>query len=168
LSIEKLGWGPGDVGLVSLLVGGTDIIMQGLLAGRLLPIFGPIRMTIAGLIAEIASYLLVGAVAVVPSVALMLVGVFMFAFGSGLLEPALGGLVSEVTGPREQGVVQGGNQAIRSLVNIGGPLLAGLLYTQFGGASPFVVGAAILALGIVAALLAVPFLPALQARTPGD
>jgi MFS transporter, DHA1 family, tetracycline resistance protein len=71
LSIEKLGWGPSEVGLVSLLVGGTDIVMQGVLAGRLLPIFGPIKMTIAGLIAEIASYLLVGAVALVPSPLLM-------------------------------------------------------------------------------------------------
>jgi MFS transporter, DHA1 family, tetracycline resistance protein len=162
LSIEKLRWGPSEVGLVALLVGGTDIIMQGVLAGRLLPIFGAIRMTIAGLIAEIASYLLVGAVALVPSPLLMLAGVFMFAFGSGLLEPALGGLVSEAAGPGEQGMVQGGNQAIHALLNISGPLLAGLLYTRFGGASPFVVGAAILALGIIAALLAVPFLPARQ------
>jgi MFS transporter, DHA1 family, tetracycline resistance protein len=159
LSIEKLGWEPSQLGLVSLLVGGTDIIMQGVLAGRLLPIFGAINMTIAGLSAEIASYLLVGAVALVPSPLLMLVGVFMFAFGSGLLEPALGGLVSEAAGPREQGIVQGGNQAIRSLLNIVGPPLAGLLYIEFGGASPFVVGAIILALGIVAALLAVPLLP---------
>ncbi|HEU5097947.1 MAG TPA: MFS transporter [Roseiflexaceae bacterium] len=162
LSIEKLGWGPGEVGLVSLLVGGTDIVMQGVLAGRLLPIVGPIKLTIAGLLAEIASYLLVAAVAFVPSPLVMLAGVFMFAFGSGLLEPALGGLVSEAAGPREQGMVQGGNQAIRALLNIGGPLLAGLLYTQFGEASPFVVGAAILGLGIIAAALAVPFLPARQ------
>ncbi|HEU5013059.1 MAG TPA: MFS transporter [Roseiflexaceae bacterium] len=162
LSIEKLGWGPSQIGLVSLLVGGTDIIMQGVVAGRLLPIFGPVKMTIAGLIAEIVSYLLVGAVALVPSPLLMLVGIFMFAFGSGLLEPALGGLVSAAAGPREQGIVQGGNQAIRSLLNIAGPLLAGLLYARFGGAVPFGVGAVILALGIVAAVLAVPFLPAQQ------
>jgi hypothetical protein len=58
--------------------------------------------------------------------------------------------------------VQGGNQAIRSLLNIGGPLLAGLLYTQIGGAAPFAVGAVVLALGIVAAVLAVPYLPARQ------
>jgi DHA1 family tetracycline resistance protein-like MFS transporter len=167
LSIEKLGWGPSQVGLVSLLVGGTDIVMQGALAGRLLPIFGAIKMTIAGLIAEIASYLLVGAVAFMPSPLLMLVAVFLFAFGSGLLEPALGGLISEAAGPREQGMVQGGNQAIRALLNIGGPLLAGLLYTQFGAASPFVVGAVILALGIIAALLAVPLLPARQPQAEG-
>jgi DHA1 family tetracycline resistance protein-like MFS transporter len=159
LSIEKLGWGPSEVGLVALLVGGTDIVMQGVLAGRLLPIFGPIKMTVAGLVAEIVSYLLVGAVALAPSPLLMLAGVFLFAFGSGLLEPALGGLLSAAAGPREQGIVQGGNQAIRALLNIGGPLLAGLLYTQFGGATPFFTGAAILALGIVAALLAAPLLP---------
>jgi MFS transporter, DHA1 family, tetracycline resistance protein len=162
LSIEKLGWGPGEVGLVSLLVGGTDILMQGVLAGRLLPRFGPIKLTIAGLMAEIVSYLLVGAIAIVPSILLMLAGVFLFAFGSGLLEPALAGLVSGAAGPSEQGLVQGGNQAIRALLNIAGPLLAGLLYTRLGGAAPFVVGATVLAFGIVAARLAVPFLPERQ------
>lgn len=159
LSIEKLGWGPGEIGLVSLLIGGTDIVMQGVVAGRLLPILGAIKMTIAGLVAEIVSYILVGSVAFVPSPLLLLAGIFAFAFGSGLLEPALGGLVSEVTGPRDQGTVQGGNQAIRSLLNIAGPLLAGVLYTRFGQATPFAVGAVVLALGIVAAMVAVRHLP---------
>src|SRR5690348_11925680 len=101
-------------------------------------------MTIAGLAGEIASYVLVGPVAFYPSTPLMLTGIFLCAFGSGLLEPALGGLVSEAAGTRDQGMVQGGNQALHSLTNIAAPLAAGLLYTQFGSSTPFFVGAVIL------------------------
>jgi predicted MFS family arabinose efflux permease len=72
----------------------------------------------------------------------------------GLLEPALNGLISAATGPREQGVVQGGNGALRSLTTIVGTLLAGEMYLRFGGETPYWLGAAVLLLGIGAMLLA--------------
>lgn len=160
LAISSLHWTPAASGLMALLIGGTDIVMQGMLAGRLMKRFGEIRLMIAGLIAQSVSYVLIGAVALVQSNALMLAGIFLFAFASGLLEPALGALVSAAAGPRDQGTVQGGNQAIRALTNIVGPLVAGGLYTGFGGAAPFWLGGAILLLGIGAALRAVAHLPA--------
>ena len=161
LTIDTLHWTPMAAGLMSLLIGGTDIVMQGGMAGRLIPRFGEVRLTIAGLVVQIASYGLIGAVAIVPSAMLMLAGVFLFAFGSGLLEPALGALVSRAAGPRDQGTIQGGNQAIRALTNIAGPLLAGVLYTQYGGATPFWLGALVLIAGIAAIRQAAVHLPAL-------
>jgi DHA1 family tetracycline resistance protein-like MFS transporter len=155
-SIEALGWGPREIGLIWLLIGGISIVMQGVLVGRLLQIFGAIKLIIAGLVAEIAGYALIAAVAFAPSPLLLLAGVFLFAFGSGFFEPALGGLMSDAAGPREQGIVQGGYQAIRSLLGIAGPLLAGVLYTRFGAASPCVVGGVVVGLGTMAAALALP------------
>ncbi len=52
------------------------------------------------------------------------------------------------------------SQALRSLTQIAGPLLAGLLYTQLGGESPFWLGAAVMLLGIGSILLAAPHLAA--------
>jgi predicted MFS family arabinose efflux permease len=57
-------------------------------------------------------------------------------------------LTSRAATEREQGVVQGGNQALRSLTQIGGPLAAGALYSGVGGAIPYWLGAAILLLGL--------------------
>jgi DHA1 family tetracycline resistance protein-like MFS transporter len=132
-----------------LLIGCVDIVMQGLLSARLMPVFGEVRLTAAGLVCEAAAYVLIGAVALVHEPALMVIGLFLFAFGSGLLEPALGALTSRSATDREQGVVQGGNQALRSLTQIVGPLLAGGLYSGLGGQVPYWLGAAILMLGLV-------------------
>lgn len=165
LSIEQLGWGPTQIGQVLLLVGLTDIVMQGVVAGRLMKVVGEIWMIVAGFAFEMVSFILVGAVALVPLQALMLAGVFIFAFGSGLFEPALNTLISRATGPREQGMVQGGNQAIRALVNAVGPLVAGVLYTQVNAAVPFWTGAAVFVFGIVATCFALRFLPTKQHAT---
>ena len=158
LAIDKLHWTPENIGLVLLFIGSIDIVMQGFLSGKLIPRFGEIRLTIAGLLCEAVGYVLVGATALVPQPAFMLVGIFFFAFGSGLLEPALNALISVAAGPRDQGAVQGGNAALRSVANIVGPLVAGVLYVQFGGEAPYWLGAAILLLGIVTILLAAQYI----------
>jgi DHA1 family tetracycline resistance protein-like MFS transporter len=61
--------------------------------GRLLPIFGEVKLTIGGLICEMTAYLLIGAVAFVPSTLLLWGGIACYILGSGLLEPSLGGLL---------------------------------------------------------------------------
>lgn len=108
LALDKLAWTPANIGLLLLIVGVIDIVMQSLLVGHLIARFGEIRLTIAGLICEAISYALIGAVAIVPAPALMLAGIILFALGSGLLEPSLNGLISASTQPHEQGAVQGG------------------------------------------------------------
>jgi DHA1 family tetracycline resistance protein-like MFS transporter len=149
LALDKLAWTPEYIGLLTLCIGVIDIIMQSFLSGRLILRFAETRLIIAGLLCEAVSYALVGAVAIVPEPALMLVGIFFFAFGSGLLEPPLNGLISAAAGPSEQGIVLGGAQALRALTEIIGPLLAGVLYTQLGGETPYWLGALVLLLGII-------------------
>jgi DHA1 family tetracycline resistance protein-like MFS transporter len=149
LAKDQLAWGPEQIGLGMLLIGCVDIVMQGFLSARLIAVIGEVRLTAAGLVCEAAAYVLIGALALVHQPALMVVGLLLFAFGSGLLEPALGALTSRAATDREQGVVQGGNQALHSLAQIVGPLLAGMLYSRLGGEIPYWLGAAILMLGLV-------------------
>jgi DHA1 family tetracycline resistance protein-like MFS transporter len=156
LIIDSLGWKADSIGYLFLLVGTLDILMQGVLAGRLLPIFGEIKLTVAGLACEIIAYLLLGAVAIVPTPLFVFAGIIMFAIGTGLLEPASRGLISQAAGPRQQGVVQGGSQSIQSLAMVIGPVLGGMLYTQVGHVTPFWSGAACVGLAIAATLLAAP------------
>jgi MFS transporter, DHA1 family, tetracycline resistance protein len=163
LIIDSLGWKADTIGYLFLLVGTLDILMQGVLAGRLLPIFGEIKLTVAGLLCEIIAYLLLGAVAIVPAPIFVFAGVIMFAIGTGFLEPASRGLISQAAAPRQQGVVQGGSQSIQSLAMVVGPLIGGVLYTQIGHVVPFWFGAGVVGLAIVATLLAVPSIRAHRA-----
>jgi DHA1 family tetracycline resistance protein-like MFS transporter len=165
LALDKLAWTPEYIGLLLLFIGVIDIIMQTFLSGRLIQRFGETRLIIAGLLCEAVSYALIGAVGIVPEIAFMLGGIFFFAFGSGLLEPPLNGLISAAAGPSEQGIVQGGQQALRALTEIGGPLLAGVLYTQLGGETPYWLGALLLLLGIVTIRLAASHIMLSRAAT---
>jgi DHA1 family tetracycline resistance protein-like MFS transporter len=153
---DSLGWNPVNIGLVYSVVGVGDILMQGILIGRLLPIFGEVKLTIGGLICEMTAYLLIGAVAFVPSTLLLWGGIACYILGSGLLEPSLGGLVSRAAGPHQQGVVQGGSQSVQSLARMLGPVGGVLLHAQVGHASPYWSGAVIVGLAIFATFLALP------------
>ncbi|MFL5805528.1 MAG: MFS transporter [Roseiflexaceae bacterium] len=156
LLIDSLGWTPDRISFLFLIVGALDILMQGVLSGRLLKIFSETTLTIAGFVFAIAAYVLMGAVVFIPSSVLIYGGIVLFGISSGLIEPALRGLISQAAGPREQGVVQGSSQSIQSLAMIVGPLVGAAFYTQLGHASPYWSGAMIFGLGILTTLLAVP------------
>ncbi len=49
LLIDRLGWTPDRISYLFLIVGGLDILMQGVLSGRLLKIFSETTLTVAGL-----------------------------------------------------------------------------------------------------------------------
>jgi DHA1 family tetracycline resistance protein-like MFS transporter len=163
--IGQFGWTPGQIGLTSLMVGVMDMLVQGVLVGRLLPRLGEVRLAIVGLIGVMAGYLLIGAVAIVPSVVLLLLGVAFFAGCGGLVEPAMGSLLSRAAGPRAQGAVQGGGQAIQSLAMIIAPLWSGWIFSRFGPATPFWSGGIWIGLAILAIMLANPVLAAVLAAT---
>ena len=162
---DNLGWSPVNIGLVYFVVGVGDIVMQGVLMGRILPIFGEVKLTVGGLACEMLAYLLIGAVAFVPSAFFLWGGIVCYIIGSGLLEPSLGGLVSQAAGPRQQGVVQGGSQAVQSLARMLGPVGGGLLYAGVGHASPYWSGALIVGLAIIATFLALPSMRANQPKS---
>ena len=163
---ESLGWNAANIGLIFLVLGVMDILMQGILAGRLLPIFGEVKLTIGGLFCEMLAYILIGSIALVPSPVLLWIGIVCFGFGSGLLEPALFGLVSQAVGPQQQGAVQGAGQSLQALASILGPLWGGLLYAQFGHASPYWSAAVFVALAILVTFLALPSLRTSQQMPP--
>jgi DHA1 family tetracycline resistance protein-like MFS transporter len=155
---ESLGWNAANIGLIFLVLGVMDILMQGILAGRLLPIFGEVKLTMGGLFCEMLAYILIGSIALIPSPVLLWIGIVCFGFGSGLLEPALFGLLSRAAGPQQQGAVQGGGQSLQALASILGPLWGGLLYAQLGHASPYWSAAIFVALAILVTFLALPSL----------
>jgi DHA1 family tetracycline resistance protein-like MFS transporter len=155
---DSLGWDADTTGIIFAMVGITDIIVQGVLLGRMLKWFGESRVAIGGMVCEIIGYVLIGSVAVFHSAVPMFAGVIVFALGDGLLGPSLSGLLSRAASAGEQGQVQGGSQAVQSLGRIGGPLIGGELYDRAGHAVPYVTGAAVVAVAIGFVSLALPSL----------
>ncbi|MBA2678285.1 MAG: MFS transporter [Ktedonobacteraceae bacterium] len=157
---DSLGWGATPAGLVASVVGVVDILVQGVLVGKLLSIFGDIKLGIGALVLVAISYILLGAIALIASPLLVVVGVILFAGSGGLVENALRGLTSRVVGPRQQGLVAGAGQSLQSLALIVGPLFGGVLYAQLGHAIPYWSGTLIIGLAIACIVLAIPALRA--------
>jgi len=165
---DSLGWDATKAGLMGTTVGVVDIIAQGILVGKLLKIFGDVKLSIASLILVAGSYLLIGLVALIPSPVLLICGVILFAGGGGLVENALRGLTSRLAAANEQGLVGGAGQSLSSLAMILGPLLGGVVYTQWGHFETYSSGAIFIVLAMVSVGMAVPALRRHKAETEAN
>ena len=137
-SKDVLGWDPTKIGLMFLVVGIVDILTQGVFSQKLMSRFGELKLMIGGLTLTGVAYLLNASNVLFHSSPFAYFNVIIFAFGGGLIEPALGSLISRAADPREQGRVQGANQSLQSITRIVGPLLAAFLYS-IGASMPYIV-----------------------------
>jgi DHA1 family tetracycline resistance protein-like MFS transporter len=155
---DSLGWNATQAGLAGTMVGVIDILVQGVLVGKLLAIFGDIKLSIGALILVAISYLLLGSVALIATPILLIAGIILFAGASGLVENALRGMTSRMAGAKEQGRIGGASQSVQSLAAILGPLFGGLVYTQWGHFQAYAANALILTLAVVAVIMVIPSL----------
>jgi MFS transporter, DHA1 family, tetracycline resistance protein len=148
-ALQQLDWGPEKVGYVFAYLGLLSALTQGGLTRPLTKRFGEERLLLCGLV-----LLVIGLVVVPFARALaMLAGAFAaLAVGLGLTQPALTSLISRRAGGGEQGEVLGVTQSLGSLARVIGPPLAGYLFADLGHSSPFLCGAATVAIAFLLAL----------------
>jgi DHA1 family tetracycline resistance protein-like MFS transporter len=125
---DVLHFSPGNIGLYFLVLGIGDMFTQGYLSGKLLPKFGVLKLVLAGFLITAFAFAINAILPIFPFVFLSVIYILIYALGSGLFEPAFGGLVSAAASPSEQGRVQGASQSLQSLTRIIGPISAALLY----------------------------------------
>ena len=152
LMVDSLHWDASAIGFISLLIGVIDIVVQGWLIGKLLPIFGTKNLITIGFVFQAVAYALFGLLAITPSLVLVIVGALIYAFSSGLVEPALSGLTSQAVGSEMQGLLGGANQSLQSLTRVVGPIWAGIVYTSLGHAIPYFVNISFMGLGLIVIL----------------
>ena len=121
-------FGPAGIGTLLFIVGVIDIIAQGYLTSKLLPILGEIKLCIIGLVVCIVGYCMLATVPLFPKIVLMYTSVIVVVLGDGLIEPALSGLIANNAQPHMQGRVQGANQSMQSAARATGPLYGGWTY----------------------------------------
>jgi len=137
-----------DMGIVFATAGGTTVVVRGMIVGWLARRFGERRIVQAGTLVLSASLL---AIPLLPDRGLLFAAVPFWALATGLTFPSLASLVSQQTDTESQGAMLGGQQVIGGIARVLGPVWAGALFELIGIRSPFLVGAALVA---VAALLA--------------
>lgn len=150
LAKDTLSWQPETIGALLFAFGVQDALTQGVFVQRLLPRFGEAKVAMGGMLLEVIGYALIAVSASRASASLLVAGFVVFGFGESSFGPSMGGLISRMVGPREQGRVQGSNQSLQALARMAGPILGGQLYVSVGRASPYVSNALLITLAIVA------------------
>jgi DHA1 family tetracycline resistance protein-like MFS transporter len=141
----------------------VDILVQGLLVGKMLKIFGDFKLSIGALVLVALSYVLMGLLSVIASPLIIVLAVVLFAGSGGLVENAMRGLTSRLVGPSQQGLLGGASQSMQALATILGSLVGGVLYDSLGHGIPYWFGALVIVLTMGAIFLALPAVRASEA-----
>lgn len=147
-TMDTFNWSPVIIGLMFSIMGIQDIISQGFIMPKLLKKFSDIQIVILGMISEIIGYGLIAASAIFSLYPLIIIGMFIFAFGDSIFGPSFNGILSKTGDASEQGRIQGGSQAIRSLATIIGPIVGGEIYVLLGHTAPFFMGVILIGVAI--------------------
>jgi len=122
----RFGWGPGENGVAMFCVGLMSALTQAVFLSRLLKRFGEIRLSLLGLGSGAIIYLCYG-LATQGWMMYVFILCNVLAFAAG---PALQGIVSKATDPREQGSLMGSLQSIGSLAIVLTPLIGTALLAE--------------------------------------
>ena len=108
---------------------------------------------------KIGSFLIMVTLALIPFggsfLGLAIISVFL-AFGTGIFQPTVLSLISEVTTEKEQGVTLGVNQSVSAFARVLGPLWGGFAFEFLGYPFPFLTGAAFTLVLFIATVIYIP------------
>jgi len=135
---EGLNLNQQEIGFAFSYLGIVAAIVQGTLIKYFKQRYGENHSLIAGNIITGIGLLLIPFSYSVP---LLIIVMTVFAFGNGLNNPMVLGLISKNSGRDEQGSVLGINQALGSLARFFGPVWGGFVFEKIGYFAPFVSGA---------------------------
>jgi DHA1 family tetracycline resistance protein-like MFS transporter len=122
-----------EIGLLLFVVGILDIISQGFLVRKLIPILGELKLSAIGIVFCIIGFASICLTAIFTQPIILFIGVVLLNIGDGLYEPSASGLISNAVGPKMQGRVQGANQGMQSVARVIGPILAAWAYQYWHG-----------------------------------
>ncbi|MBT8379183.1 MAG: MFS transporter [Ignavibacteria bacterium] len=153
LGIEVYGFSDLQNGYMFGIVGLSSAMVQGGLIGPITKFLGKKKILIIG------SALIMITLALIPYAGnflwLAVVGIFL-SLGTGMLQPTLLSLISEVASDAEQGITLGVNQSLSALARMLGPLWGGFAFEFLGYPLPFLTGSAFMLLIVIATIFYIP------------
>ncbi len=131
---KRFHWGPHEVGLTFGMIGLLSAVMQAAVTGRVVRSIGEANTLALGLVLAGASLV---AQAVVPNGTWLVALIPFTVVGISMTNPAIAGLISHATPPEQQGAMLGLNGALGALARIGGPIVAGILFSSVSIDAPY-------------------------------
>ena len=159
-TMDRYGWGPRDVGFSLGVVGVCMLVVQGFLIRKIIPLWGSRRTAYVGLMLATVSFF---GYALSPVGWAMYVWIIIGA-GSGLIIPAMNGIMSRQIPANAQGELQGLLGSVASSTFIFSPVMMTQLFAYFSSpAAPvYFPGAAFALAGVLTAGSAVTMVVALS------
>jgi predicted MFS family arabinose efflux permease len=141
----RFGWGPRQIGLAFMVIGLLGAFCQGWLSGRLVRRYGEPRTLTGGLV-----FMGLGLVTqwLSPVWPVAMLGFALVCIGQSICFPNLTALISRAAPPDRQGEMLGLNMSGMALARIGGPVLAGQLFSMVAPGAPFAVAAVLILPGL--------------------
>lgn len=138
LAVERFSFTPKDLGEMFLLIGGTLILVQGVVVRRFVNRMGERNMAHLGILIGFFAFLII---ALADSYSLFYPGLFLMSSGVALISPTLTALTSLSSKDSEQGVNLGIFRSCGSIARSIGPISAGLIYFNYGSSIAYIIGA---------------------------
>ena len=153
LGLQVYGFSDMQNGFMFGIIGLTSAIVQGGLIGRISKVVSKKN------ILKFGSFFIMAALALIPYgetfLGLAIICIFL-SIGTGLFQPTVLSLISEVTPEDEQGVTLGVNQSVSAIARVLGPLWGGFAFEFLGYPFPFLTGAAFTLIIFIATVFYIP------------
>ena len=138
LAVERFSFSPKDLGEMFLLIGGTLILVQGVVVRRFVNRMGERNMAHLGIFLGFFAFIMI---ALADSFSFFYPGLFLMSSGVALISPTLTALTSLSSRDSEQGVNLGIFRSCGSIARSIGPISAGLIYFTYGSSVAYILGA---------------------------
>lgn len=148
---QRFLWKARDTGYLFTYAGFVGIILQGGLIGRLVKKYGEVSLGLAGFVAAVIGYTMLG---FAETVAMLVVVATINGFGNGVLRPVLTSQITQAVGRHEQGVALGISGSLSSLAMTMAPPSGGAMLDNHWTLAWAMVPAGVAAIGLVAQLVA--------------
>lgn len=153
VGIQVYGFTDLQNGYIFGIIGLTSAAIQGGLIGPLDKLLGKKKMLIAG------SFFMMTGLLIIPYAGNFLrlaIDCVALSIGTGIFQPTVLSLISEVASDAEQGITLGVNQSLSAFARVLGPLWGGFAFEYLGYPFPFITGAAFTFLIFLAAIFYIP------------
>lgn len=150
LADARFTWGESTVALLFGLFGAMNLLVQGLLLGRLAKRFGEVNLIIIGAFLNALGML---CIALCRTPAILIVGLVLLGVGVAVTNPLLASLASKFAREDQQGEVLGIAQSAGTFGRIVGPTASSTLLARVNDAAPFINGAIVSVISLVLGIL---------------
>jgi len=137
---RRFGFTESSAAAVFLVVGVVLVAVQGALMGPLTSRVGSWGLLLSGLLVTATGLTVLSVSGVVP---VLMVAVFLIAFGQGIAGPSVSALVADLVPEDRRGEALGYQQSAGALGRIIGPVFAGVIFDAVDEGAPYLVSAAL-------------------------